>query len=109
MPKISNYLNLLYIVYSNFDLNYILVSSDILSLNKKNRYIVFSHVNYNPNNKYDKIAKKYLKYNETYEISEIDISNDFIKLLCIKWEEIINNNTKLFEYTLKINYQKNIK
>jgi hypothetical protein len=109
MPKISNYLNLLYILYSNFSLNYITLSTDIKFLNIKKRIIVFSHVNYNPNNKYDKIAKKYLKYNETNKICKINISNDFIKLLCIKWEEIKYNNNKLFEYLLKINYQKNIK
>ena len=109
MPKISNYLNLLYILYSNFSLNYCTVLSDVINLGKENRFVVFSHVNYNPNNKYDKIAKKYLKYNKIDKINKIDISDDFIKLLCIKWEEIKYNNTQLFEYILKNNYQKNIK
>ena len=95
-------------LYSNFSLNYIFSVSNYTNIVKKEKYIVCVHTNYK-NNKYNKIAKKYLMTNNIDKIDKINISNDLYKLLCIKWEEIIFNHKQLMNNIFKINYKKNIK
>jgi hypothetical protein len=106
--KKNNYLNLFNMLYSNFSLNYIFSVSNYTNIVKKEKYIVCVHTNYK-NNKYNKIAKKYLMTNNIDKIDKINISNDLYKLLCIKWEEIIFNHKQLMNNIFKINYKKNIK
>jgi hypothetical protein len=107
--KNNNYLNLFNMLYSNFSLNYIYSTANFRQIDNIERFIVCVYTNNNNNNKYDKIAKKYLMTNEIDIIDKIDISDKLYKLLCIKWKEIIFNYKQFITKIFKVNYQKNIK
>jgi hypothetical protein len=96
-------------LYLNFSLTFINPVASYFNIENIDRFIICIYTNYNNNNKYDKIAKKYLITDKIDKIDKIDISDNLYKLLCIKWEEIIFNYNQLINNIFKVNYKINIK